>query len=267
MRDAAAAELTAPILARNIRASSTPFRSCWRGDGFRDDRPAHIGRSSGQVRSAAWNETHDHAMFRGIRAEVEDRCHARHIPESKIPSGQWRTCLDRRMFRDRRRASHAAGSPEGSLNGKPVLWTRMPGACPQMTMRAVEESTQTGLGSSGRGMPYRGASRHIRHALISDDKVSSIGGNSLKSHALALGRLDTASCQRRRLPSSSGICILASFKKSIDTSSVISAIENVIAGQELIRGELIIHNLHRMLRPSGGLLHPKPEFAEPPIRP
>lgn len=109
MRDAAAAELTAPILARNNRASSTPFRSYWRGDGFGDDRLAHIGQSSEQVQSAAWNETHDHAMFRGILAEVEDRSHARHIPESKIPSGQWRTFPDRRMFRDRRRASHAIG--------------------------------------------------------------------------------------------------------------------------------------------------------------
>lgn len=113
MRDAAAVELTAPILARNNRASSTPFRSYWRRDGFQDDRLAHIGQSSKQVQSAAWTETHGRAMFRGIRAEAEDRCRARHSPESKIPSGQWRTCPDRKMFRDQRQANPVGGRQRG----------------------------------------------------------------------------------------------------------------------------------------------------------
>jgi hypothetical protein len=38
-------------------------------------------------------------------------------------------------------------TPEGSLNGRPLAWTRAPGAWLAMQMRAVSETWMTGLGS------------------------------------------------------------------------------------------------------------------------
>ena len=44
-------------------------------------------------------------------------------------------------------------SPDRSVKGWPDSWTRVPGACPQTTMRAVLESTATGRGSWPSALP------------------------------------------------------------------------------------------------------------------
>ena len=56
-------------------------------------------------------------------------------------------------------------SPEGSSNGSPLAWTRMPGACPQMQIRAVAESRMTGRGACPVAVDAK-VSRHAVHALI-----------------------------------------------------------------------------------------------------
>ena len=52
------------------------------------------------------------------------------------------------------------------MKGRPDAWTRVPGACPEMTSRARWSTCTTGRGSWGIGLPT-GVSLQIRHARIS----------------------------------------------------------------------------------------------------
>ncbi|GGE77151.1 hypothetical protein GCM10007285_01180 [Stappia taiwanensis] len=52
-------------------------------------------------------------------------------------------------------------SPLGSVKGRPLACTRVPGAWPQMAIRAEEDSTQTGRGACGNGW-RKGASTQMR---------------------------------------------------------------------------------------------------------
>ena len=109
----------------------------------------------------------------------------------------------------------------------PLACTLVPGACPAMSTLAAVEPTTTGLGSCGSGEPC-GASRQMRQARMRARYASSsaaAGCRATTGQALALGRDDTASYQRRTLESSCGSSMRAGFMKSMPIIPVMSAIE------------------------------------------
>ncbi len=115
-------------------------------------------------------------------------------------------------------------SPDGSVKGLPEACTRVPGACPAISSRAVDDTCSTGLGSCGKGR-LAGCGLIPAEAAGTGTRCDNV--QVFAAHAFALGRADTASCQRFRMVWLSFICTLATRMKSMAHRASISATEKL----------------------------------------